>query len=184
MTSEGPFATLVGKIVAVHELLDSVNVAHQFGGAIALAWYRSPRATADIDLNVTVAPEDASPVLGALRHIGVTVKPKDRATVARDGQVRLEWDTAYLDLFFATLDLHDQMAERCQIVPFAGVELPILSAEHLTICKAVFNRSKDWVDIESMVAWGTAIDWDEVLSWIDRILGRDSEPYRKLVAIQ
>ena len=45
---------LSSRIVAVHEMLDSMRVPHQFGGAIALAWYRSPRATTDIDLNVTL----------------------------------------------------------------------------------------------------------------------------------
>ena len=79
---------------------------------MALAWYRNPRATTDMDLNVTVSPEDADPVLGALTHLGVTVSLTDRALIKRDGQARLDWDGSYLDLFFATLDLHQEMAER------------------------------------------------------------------------
>ncbi len=90
---------LGSRIVAVHEMLDSLSVPHQFGGAIALAWYRSPRATTDIDLNITLAPAEAEPVLGALGHLGVTVSEGDRATIARDGQARLDWDGSYLDLF-------------------------------------------------------------------------------------
>ena len=34
---------LSARIVSVHEMLDSMHVQHQFGGAIALAWYRNPR---------------------------------------------------------------------------------------------------------------------------------------------
>lgn len=75
---------LAPKIVSVHEMLDSLNVPHQFGGAIALAWYRSPRATTDIDLNITMSPGDASPVLGALAHLGVTVTEADEAAAATD----------------------------------------------------------------------------------------------------
>jgi hypothetical protein len=85
---------LASKIAAVHEMLDSMRVAHQFGGAVALAWYRSPRATTDVDLNVTVAPDDAEPILGAITHLGVTITPADRATIERDGQVTLDWDEA------------------------------------------------------------------------------------------
>jgi hypothetical protein len=59
---------LASRIVAVHEMLDSMRVPHQFGGAIALAWYRSPRATTDIDLNVTVSPPEAAPVPFRLDH--------------------------------------------------------------------------------------------------------------------
>jgi hypothetical protein len=48
------------------------------------------------------------------------------------------------------------------------------------VCKAVFDRPKDWVDIEEMHAWGTAIDAAEVLGWIERLLGRDFEQYARL----
>jgi hypothetical protein len=156
---------LAAKIAAAHEMLDSM------------------RATTDIDLNVTLAPQDAGPVLGALTHLGVAVTPAARATIARDGQARLSWDGSYLDLFFATLDLHREMAERSRTVAFGPVRIPILSPEHLIVCKAVFDRPKDWVDIEEMVAWGTAIDRAEVLTWIERLLGRDSEQYARLGAL-
>lgn len=174
---------LSSRIVAVHEMLDSLSVPHQFGGAIALAWYRSPRATTDIDLNITLAPSEAQPVLGALRHLGVSVSEVDRATIARDGQARLDWDGSYLDLFFATMDLHREMAERSREVSFGAVPIPILAPEHLIVCKAIFGRPKDWVDIEEMLAWGTEIDEATVLAWIDTLLGADSAQHARLVEI-
>ncbi len=183
MSARASLGELAGRIVAVHEMLDSMAVAHQFGGAVALAWYRNPRATTDVDLNVTVSPEDAAPVLGALGHLGVTVTPADRALIERDGQARLDWDGSYLDLFFATLELHREMAERARQVDFGPVRIPILSPEHLTVCKVVFDRPKDWLDIEEMIAWGTAIDARETLGWVREILGEDSEQYARLVAL-
>ena len=86
MTARQTLSGLSARIVAVHEMLESTGVAHQFGGAIALAWYRNPRATTDIDLNVTLPPESAAPVLGALGHLGVTVSDADRAAVLSDGR--------------------------------------------------------------------------------------------------
>jgi hypothetical protein len=183
MSATGNLGGLAGRIVAVHELLDSMHVRHQFGGAVALAWYRNPRATTDIDLNVTVAPEDADPVLGALTHLGVTVSSSDRALISRDGQARLDWDGSYLDLFFATLDLHLQMAERSRRVSFGPVRIPILSPEHLIVCKVVFDRPKDWLDIEEMIAWGTAIDAAEALGGVKEILGATSEQHTRLAAL-
>ncbi len=158
MSGPGGLEGLAARIVGVHEMLESMRVPHQFGGAVALAWYRNPRATTDIDLNVTLPPEDAEPVLGALTHLGVTVSQADRATIARDGQARLDWDGSYLDVFFATLDLHQDMAKRSHTVDFGPVQIPILSPEHLIVCKAIFNRPKDWVDIEETVAWGTPVE--------------------------
>jgi Nucleotidyl transferase AbiEii toxin, Type IV TA system len=185
MSATETLGGLAAKIVAVHEMLDSMRVAHQFGGAVALAWYRSPRATTDVDLNVTLSPEDAEPVLGAIAHLGVTVSEPDRAAIECDGQARLDWEGSYLDLFFATLDLHREMAEHSRQVEFGPVQIPILSPEHLIVCKAVFDRPKDWVDIEEMVAWGTEIDEVEVQRLIDEILGKSSEQHARLsVALQ
>jgi hypothetical protein len=171
------------RIVALHEMLDSMRVPHQFGGAIALAWYRSPRATTDIDVNITLAPKDAEPVLGALAHLGVTVTEADRATIARDGQARLDWDGSYLDLFFATLDLHREMEGSAREVTFGPVQIPILSPEHLIVCKAIFDRPKDWVDIEEIVDWGTDVEVAVVLGWIEELLGMDSAQYQRLVEL-
>jgi hypothetical protein len=183
MSATGSLDGLAGRIVAVHELLDSMHVTHQFGGAVALAWYRNPRATTDVDLNVTVSPEDAEPVLGALAHLGVTVSEADRLAISRDGQARLDWDGSYLDLFFATLDFHQEMAKRSRQVSFGPVRIPILSPEHLIVCKVVFDRPKDWLDVEEMIAWGTSIDEAEALGWVQEILGGASEQHTRLAAL-
>ena len=183
MSSTGELIDLAPKIVSLNEMLDSAGVPHQFGGAIALAWYRNPRATTDIDLNLTLPPAAADPVLGLLGGLGVTVTPEDRAAIARDGQARLDWDGSYLDVFFATMDLHLEMAERARVVRFGPVDIPILAPEHLIVCKAIFDRPKDWLDIEEMVRWGTAIEADKAMGWVADILGEDSEQYEKLAVI-
>ncbi len=160
-----------------------MGVAHQFGGAIALAWYRNPRATTDIDLNVTLAPQLADPVLAAIALLGVSVAEEDREAIASDGQARLLWDGSYLDVFFATLQIHEEMARCHRDVRFGPVDIPILSPEHLIVCKAVFGRAKDWLDIEEMVAWGTEIDAQEVLGWIASLLGPESEEHERLSSL-
>jgi hypothetical protein len=168
---------LSSRIVSVHEMLESLRVPHQFGGAVALAWYRSPRATTDIDLNITLAPAQAEPVLGALLHLGVSVSPENRVAIERDGQARLDWDGYYLDLFFATLGLHQEMAKSSREVEFGAAHIPILSPEHLIVCKAIFDRPKDWVDVEEILAWGTEVDVKTVLRWIDELLGSSSRQH-------
>ena len=181
-TTAAPAAlgTLASRIIALHEMLDSLGVPHQFGGALALAWYRNPRATTDIDVNLTLPPAAAQPVLGALATLGVAVTGADRELIARDGQARLDWDGYYLDVFFATLEFHQDMAHRARTVRFGPVEIPILAPEHLIVCKVVFDRPKDWLDIDEMIAWGTEIDGPLALGWVALILGDDAEPYARL----
>lgn len=183
MTGGVPFGQLAPKIVSLHEMLESSGVPHQFGGAIALAWYRNPRATTDIDVNLTVPPDAAAPVLGVLAQLGVTVGAADRATIARDGQARLDWGGSFLDVFFATFELHQEMAQRARLVRFGPVEIPILCPEHLIVCKAVFDRPKDWLDIDEMVAWGTEIDAVLALYWLADILGPGAEQYTRLASV-
>jgi hypothetical protein len=183
VTDRVPFGHLAPKIVSLHEMLESSGVPHQFGGAIALAWYRNPRATTDIDVNLTVPPDVADPVLGVMELLGVTVGATDRAAIARDGQARLDWGGSFLDVFFATFELHQEMARRARLVRFGPVEIPILCPEHLIVCKAVFDRPKDWLDIDEMVTWGTEIDAALVLFWIADILGPDTEQYTRLASL-
>ena len=90
VTSIGEFNDLTAKIVSLHEMLDSAGVPHQFGGAIALACYRNPRATTDIDVNLTLPPAAAGPVLGLLSGLGVTVTSEDRCRDSR-GTARPGW---------------------------------------------------------------------------------------------
>jgi hypothetical protein len=183
LTRTGQFDDLAPKIISLHELLDSAGVPHQFGGAIALAWYRNPRATTDIDVNLTLPPAAAEPVLALLARLGVTVTPEDRAAIAFDGQARLDWDGSYLDVFFATMDLHLEMAELAHVVRFGPVDIPILAPEHLVACKAIFDRPKDWLDIEEILRWGTEIDADRTLHWVGEILGPEAGQYARLAGL-
>jgi hypothetical protein len=182
-TTTEELSGLAPKIVSLHEMLDSAGVPHQFGGAIALAWYRNPRATTDIDVNLTLPPAAAEPILGLLGGLGVTVTPEDRAAIARDGQVRVDWVGSYLDVFFATMDLHLEMAERARLVRFGPVDIPILAPEHLIACKAIFDRPKDWLDITEILRWGTEVDAARTLHWVGDILGPEAKQYTRLAGL-
>ena len=183
MSSTEELSDLAPMIVSLHEMLDSAGVPHQFGGAIALAWYRNPRATTDIDVNLTLPPAAAEPVLGLLGRLGVAVTHEDRAAIVRDGQARLDWGGSYLDVFFATMDLHLEMAERARVVRFGPVDIEILAPEHLIACKAIFDRPKDWLDIEEILRWGTEVDATRTLYWVGEILGPEAEQYARLAEL-
>lgn len=173
---------LPDKVVAVTTALH--RVPHAFGGALALAYYAEPRATVDVDLNVFIPADRASDVFGPLAAIGVApAKPADLEMVRRDGQVRVFWDTTPLDLFFAYDPFHDAAAAAVRRVPFAETTIPILGPEHLVVCKVVFNRAKDWVDIDAMLDLGTALDAAEVLRWVGRIAGDDDPRYERIAAV-
>jgi hypothetical protein len=169
--------SLPEKIVAIHEQLARMKVAHAFGGALALAYYAEPRATIDVDLNLFVAPSSYSDIERGLAKIGVD-EGVEAKTVERDGQCRLRWGSTPIDLFFAYDALHDAMRLAVRSEPFGEIRIPVLAPEHLLVCKAIFNRPKDWLDIEQMFVCVEELDTAEVRSWLDRIVGTD-DPRRE-----
>jgi len=173
--------SLAQRVVALHDALSAVP--HAFGGALALAYYAEPRATVDIDLNVFVPAERFEEAAAPLRALGVTINEAAADLVARDGQARVWWDGTPVDLFFAYDPFHDAAAQGCRSVPFAEGEIPILAPEHLMVCKVVFNRSKDWVDIDAMLDLGHGLDAAEVLRWVGRIAGDDDPRYERITAL-
>jgi hypothetical protein len=161
------------KILAVHAAFDGAAVPHAFGGALALAYYGTPRGTQDIDVNVFVAASESDRVLGALAQLGVAIGgARERKQIRERGQVRLRWERTPIDLFFSYDPLHASCLTRIRSVPFgAEAELPILTAEDLVIFKVLFDRPKDWVDVaEVLYARGPAFDASYTLDWLRRIL--------------
>ena len=168
------------RIVVVHEALDAAQVPHGFGGAIALAYHvGDPRATRGIDLNISV-PTSRAPAVTKAMPSGIPIPVGASATIRRDGQIRLWWDeTVPIDLFFPQHQFHSEVARDTSYVPFLDTEIPVISATHLTVFKALFNRSRDWPDIEAMLRTGT-VDVRAAQGWIIDLLGADSVPASKL----
>ncbi len=172
--------SLPDKVLAIDSALS--DIPHAFGGAISLAYHAEPRATIDIDVNVFVPVDRSAEVLDPLSQLGVEIT-KAAETATRDGQVRLMWDNTPIDLFFSYDPFHDAAEQASVTVPFANHTIRVLSATHLSVCKAVFDRPKDWVDIESMIALGTHLDTAEALRWIGRIAGDEDPRYARLAAL-
>lgn len=75
--------------------------------------------------------------------------------IARDGQARVLWDETPLDLFFDYAPIHEEAARNARRVPFSGAEIPVLGPTELAVFKAMFDRTRDWADIEAMLAAGS-----------------------------
>jgi hypothetical protein len=177
-----PRLTLAEKIQAIHHAL--IDVPHAFGGALALAYYAEPRATVDIDLNVFVTVDELEAVVAPLAALGADVNNEAVTTLVRqDGQVRTYWQNTPVDLFFAYDPFHHAMSRARRTVPFADGSIPVLSPEHLVVCKAVFNRPKDWVDIDAVAELGAHLEVAEILRWMGRLVGDDDPRYDRVAAV-
>lgn len=171
--------TLPERLIELHRALARRQLPHAFGGAIALAyWTLDPRGTSDIDVNVFVPVTECTRALEALPD-GV-VQPEGTAqAIRRDGQIRLWWDETPVDLFFDYAPVHADAARERQTVPFAGTEIPVLGPIELAVFKTMFDRTRDWADIEAMIARGT-LDLDAVRDALREMMGTDDHRFARL----
>ena len=167
------------KIIAVHQALETAQLPHAFGGALALAWCTGrARGTIDIDINIFVAVEQCDAVFAALPEQLVSTA-EERKLLQRDGQVRLWWDHAPVNIFLNTTDFHLGAAERVCWETFLDIPVPFISCYDLAVFKAFFNRTKDWADLEEMQAAGT-LDINRVVAQLVGMLGLDDERVERL----
>jgi len=173
--------SLSEKVLAIEEGLRQRRLPHAFGGALALAYYGTPRATIDIDVNVFVGVDRADEVLGLFEALGAErLDKKERERLRRDEQVRIHWEGTPVDLFFSYDALHASCLERRRRMPFGGADaIHVLSAEDLLVFKVLFDRDKDWRDLEELIyAQADELDAAYARGWLERILGKDPRLHR------
>jgi len=174
--------SLSEKVLLIEAALQAARIPHAFGGAIALAYYATPRATIDIDVNVFVSSDRADDVLSALARLGTDAPTEvESRRLHRDGQARIYWGASPIDLFFSYDEFHEACMERRRALPFGeGESIHVLAAEDLVVFKAIFDREKDWRDIEELVyAVDDALDGGLIKDWLERIVGTKDERFRR-----
>jgi len=166
-------SALGDQLLAVHDGLEAAGIPHAIGGAIALGYCTlEPRGTRDVDVNVFIGPERAREVFAAL-PVGVEFRGVQLEQAERDGQVRLRWGITPIDLFLSVLPFHEHVAAHLRVVPFEGRTIPILDCTALAVFKAMFDRPRDWVDIEAMVE-ARALDLEQARRWVVEVVGEDA----------
>jgi hypothetical protein len=173
---------LAQRLLVIHDALSHAKLPHAFGGAIALAYCtQEPRGTRDLDVNVFVDPAKAKEVFNALPDVVEVAKPDIRA-LEREGQVRVWWEDTPIDLFLDIHSFHEEVARGVRLVPFEGRTIPVLDCTALAVFKALFDRTKDWADIEEMANAG-ALDLRQAEAWVERLVGSDSPMLRRLESL-
>ncbi|MHB8438360.1 MAG: hypothetical protein ACYDD4_04270 [Acidimicrobiales bacterium] len=175
-------------VVAVNDALDHAAVGHGFGGAIALAYYvAEPRATRDLDVNISVDVGEARRVLESL-PTSIAWSDADVDRCQRDGQVRV-WSGPMtlgtpVDLFFPQHQFHQEVAKAITRRPFlrSNYTIPIIAPAHLAVFKLLYGRPRDWVDIRAMLEYH-AFDPVVVLRWLSQLLDDDHASRRRFVML-
>jgi hypothetical protein len=75
--------------------------------------------------------------------------------------------------------VHAEAARNRRTVPFADTRIPVLGPTELAVFKAMFDRTRDWADIEAMVA-ARSVDMEAVREALHRMLAEDDPRFGRL----
>ncbi len=171
----------VDRVVVLHGALVDLETPHAFGGALSLAYHATPRGTVEIDLNVFLPPNDASLLVDALGFLGVEPPALSEGPAIPIAGIQCPWEDTHIDLFFSyDVQFFESVRSRVEVHAFEDSshrlhDLPFLSAEDLCIFKIIFNRQKDWADIEAMIE-ETPLNEQYVQTWLLHLRGETEWP--------
>ena len=172
-------------LAAVSRELGSRGVPHMLIGGQAVLLHGAPRLTEDIDVSLSVGPEEIAIVEDACDAIGLESLVADPADFAGETfvlPVRSKSSGVRVDFIFSNTEFERLAVSRAVGVALSGASVPFASPEDLVLLKLFAGRPRDMEDARSVVArQGRSLDWSYVEHWIGEfaeIPGREDLPKR------
>jgi predicted nucleotidyltransferase len=132
------------------QLLNSHGVRYLLVGGYAVGYYGYPRATADMDIWVATDGENVEHVLAALTEFGFAgVGPE---LFAKEKQVlRMGVPPLRIELLTGVSGVEfEECYSQREVASLGGVEINLISLNHLKTNKAASGRYKDLNDLEHL----------------------------------
>jgi hypothetical protein len=161
----------------IADALESADIPHAIGGALALAVWGFPRATNDVDVDVFLPVESLGPALEALRQAELEFDAREALERARErGDFRARAGSMRVDVFVSSIPFYDAVRRRIRRAPLMERPAWFLSPEDLVVFKLLFFRTKDLLDVERLVTF-LADDFDRayVRRWLVELVGESDE---------
>jgi hypothetical protein len=137
-----------------------------FIGGLAVQHWGEPRVTRDVDVTLMAGFGSEEKIAQALLKRFHPRGP-DYLEMALHARVALLKDEngVGLDVALGALPFEEQAIQRSQEVQFLREwSLRICSAEDLIVMKSLAGRTRDWLDVETvLIRQGTKLDWQYVM---------------------
>lgn len=165
-------STLAPLLEALRDLarwLQDKRIPGTIIGGVAASILGRPRFTRDIDAVVLLGEESWPEFLSSGSSFGFQPRRTDALEFARKTRVlwvRHEQSGIDVDVSFGSLPFEKELIARAVWMDVGGVRAPLPTVEDLIILKAVAHRSRDLVDIESLVEVNTRLDVARIVRWV------------------
>lgn len=157
------------------DVLERSGVPYVLGGALSLAAWSEPRATADVDVVLWLPEARWADGVALIASAGVALDPAIALRQARDrGMFVGTMGPVRVDVFVPSIPFYDVALERRARTDVLGRASWVHSAEVLAVFKLLFFRPKDLVDVERMLrVRGASFDRSFVRSALVEMMGPD-----------
>lgn len=163
---------VVGRLATV---LEDSGETYAFGGAIALAAWSEPRATADVDVILWIDPDRIDRAIEIIRSAAVEIdEVAARVGATTRGMFAGRAGATRVDVFVPSIPFYDEAAGRRVRTTIGAHATWVHSAEVLAVFKMLFFRPKDLIDIARMLeVRGARFDRAFVRAALVEMLGDD-----------
>jgi predicted nucleotidyltransferase len=134
------------------QLLNSRQVEYLLIGGYAVGYYGYPRATADMDIWIAIEPENAVKVVKTLQEFGFGVEELTPDLFLEEEQIiRMGLPPVRIEILttISGVSFEECYAAR-QVDVLDGVEVNLISLDHLKVNKKASGRYKDLNDLENL----------------------------------
>ena len=152
--------------VDIFRALNGSGARYVVVGGVAVVLHGFLRFTADLDLVVALAPENALRTIDTLTTLGFTPRPPVQAEQFADPAIRQTWvrdkgltvfslwSTRFpgtdVDLFVEEPIPFDELLDRAETIEISGLAVPVASITDLIRLKRAAGRPKDEEDIRAL----------------------------------
>jgi len=150
-----------------------------FIGGLALQRWGEPRVTKDADLIVLTSFLEEEDYVDALLSNFEPRRPDAREFALRHRVLLLKEKTGVpMDVSLAGLPFEEGVIERSSLSEFVpNISLRTCSAEDLVVLKSFAARSRDWGDVETIIARQKGkLDWEYILRELAPLAALKEEP--------
>lgn len=141
-------------LAALAEVLRARGTRWYLFGAQAVIIWGAPRMSADVDVTVEIAPEEADGFVAHMEEAGFELRISDvdefvaRTRVLPFLHLKTEIP---LDVVLAGPGLEELFLDRVREVEVAGTPMPVISPEDLIVTKILAGRPKDIDDVRGIL---------------------------------
>ena len=130
----------------------SHRVEYLLIGGYAVGLHGFPRATADLDVWVSINPENADRIVGALKEYGFgTPDLKPSLFLVEDKVVRMGVPPLRIDILTSIEGVQfDDCFKRRQVIAIGELELSLISLADLKANKKATGRHQDLTDLDHL----------------------------------